>query len=107
MDVASREIVLQASSSPLIEQRGLIVPWGHGLIGHAAMGETVLVNDVRQDARFLPDAALERTAAELSLPLMVEDRVLGVLDIQSAGAGSFEPGDMSHCGYWPIRSLWR
>jgi len=95
VDVASREIVLQASSSPLIEQRGLIVPWGHGLIGHAALGETVLVNDVRQDARFLPDAALERTAAELSLPLMVEDRVLGVLDIQSAEAGSFEPGDMS------------
>jgi len=95
VDVESREIVLQASSSPPIEQRGLIVPWGHGLIGHAALGETVLVNDVRQDARFLPDAALERTAAELSLPLMVEDRVLGVLDIQSAEVGSFEPGDMS------------
>ncbi len=95
VDVESREIVLQASSSPLIEQRGLIVPWGHGLIGRAALGEIVLVNDVRQDARFLPDAALERTAAELSLPLMVEDRVLGVLDIQSAEVGSFEPGDMS------------
>jgi sigma-B regulation protein RsbU (phosphoserine phosphatase) len=95
VDATTREIMLQSSSSPLIQQRGLIVPWGHGLIGHAALGETVLANDVRRDSRFLRDTALEATAAELSLPLMVEDRVLGVLDVQRAEADSFSDGDIS------------
>ncbi|NLT74569.1 MAG: SpoIIE family protein phosphatase [Chloroflexi bacterium] len=95
VDREQREIVLEASSSQRVRQRGLIVPWGHGLIGHAARGETVLVNDVRQDPRFLSDAALDATVAELSLPVMVEDRVLGVLDLQSDRADVFGPADLA------------
>ncbi len=88
-------IELQASSSPQIQRRGLRVTWGVGLIGHAALGEVILANDVREDPRFLPDAALDRTAAELSLPLIVEDRVLGVLDLQSDQCYSFGEDEIS------------
>ncbi|MFO7698418.1 MAG: SpoIIE family protein phosphatase [Anaerolineae bacterium] len=94
-DIDSREIVLQSSSSASIQQRGMIIPWGHGLIGRAALGETALANNVRTDSRFLPDTALEATASELSLPLMVEDRVLGVLDLQSAEVNGFDTGDIA------------
>ncbi len=99
IDTESRQIRLQASSSQLIEQRGLNVPWGKGLIGHAAIGrQTILANDVREDPRFLADATLERTAAELALPLIVEDRVLGVLDLQSDRVAGFQEQDISILG---------
>ncbi len=88
-------IELQASSSPQFQKRGIVLAWGTGMIGHAALGDVVLANDVRQDPRFLPHAALERTAAELSLPLMVEDRVLGVLDLQSDRCDSFGEDQIS------------
>jgi phosphoserine phosphatase RsbU/P len=88
-------IELQASSSPLIQERGITLAWGTGLIGHAAQGEVILANDVRQDPRFLSHAALDQTAAELSLPLMVEDRVLGVLDLQSDQCDRFDEDEIS------------
>lgn len=88
-------IELQASSSPLIQERGITLAWGTGLIGHAAQGQVILANDVRKDPRFLPHAALDQTAAELSLPLMVEDRVLGVLDLQSDQRDAFGEDEIS------------
>jgi GAF domain-containing protein len=43
---------------------------------------------VRFDNPLLPD-----TRSEMALPLMVGDRVLGALDVQSVGAGAFSEGD--------------
>jgi len=95
VDPGQREVAFQASSSALIQQRGLIVPWGQGIIGHVARtGETLLANDVLHDEHFLPDSALEETRAELAVPLTAEQRIVGVLDLQGNQPGSFDKNDV-------------
>jgi phosphoserine phosphatase RsbU/P len=79
-----QEILFQASSNTLIQQRGTRIPWGQGIIGHAALtGQNLLVGDVLHDTRFLPDSALEETRAELAVPLKVGKRIVGILDVQN------------------------
>ncbi|HHX64734.1 MAG TPA: SpoIIE family protein phosphatase, partial [Chloroflexi bacterium] len=96
VDTAQQTVTLQASSSQLIRERGIHIPWGRGIIGHAAAtGKSILANDVRHDERFLVDAALERTLSELAIPLKVENRILGVLDLQSDRTNAFSEQDVS------------
>ncbi len=69
---------------------------GKGLIGWAAAeGDTALSNDVRVDDRYIELPSLSETRSEVSLPLRVEDRVLGVLDVQSDRVNAFQPDDVS------------
>jgi len=56
---------------------------------------TVIVNDTRDpSARHGFNALLPDTRAEIALPLLIGDRVIGVLDIQSAQAGFFTDEDL-------------
>jgi sigma-B regulation protein RsbU (phosphoserine phosphatase) len=90
-----QNLVFEASSSPTIQARGVVVSWGKGIIGHAARVGTIhLANDVRHDERFLPDGALEETRAEVAVPLKVEQRVLGILDVQSDRVDAFGEEDL-------------
>ncbi|HKW87741.1 MAG TPA: GAF domain-containing SpoIIE family protein phosphatase [Candidatus Acidoferrales bacterium] len=58
------------------------IPVGHGIIGAAAAtGQPVRVGDVSKDPRYLN--ALDEVRSELAVPLMVQNRVVGVLDIES------------------------
>ena len=55
---------------------------GEGVTGVAAQrGETLLVGDVTQDARYI--SALPQVRSELAVPLIIKNRVIGVLDIES------------------------
>ncbi len=55
--------------------------------------QTVIINDVRAAPHFLPNPLLPATRAELAAPLVVEDRVLGVLDVQSDTVNYFSDDD--------------
>ncbi|HEV3253389.1 MAG TPA: GAF domain-containing SpoIIE family protein phosphatase [Candidatus Acidoferrales bacterium] len=58
------------------------IPIGEGITGGAAAtGRAALVSDVRRDARYLN--ALDAVRSELAVPLLVQGKVIGVLDIQS------------------------
>ena len=73
----------------------LEVEIGQGLIGQAAAsGERVLVDDVQNDPRFRFIDALPETRSEVVLPLKIEGRVLGVLDVQSDQLQGFHPNDL-------------
>jgi phosphoserine phosphatase RsbU/P len=73
----------------------LEVEMGQGLIGQAAAeGERIVVEDVREDPRFRFIDVLPETRSEAVIPLKMEDRVLGVLDIQSDQAYAFHPNDL-------------
>jgi serine phosphatase RsbU (regulator of sigma subunit) len=55
-----------------------------------------LVNNVAEDPRYLAaigldayDAASTRTQAEIAIPLLMDDDVVGVLDVQSSNLGGF------------------
>ncbi|HSL29399.1 MAG TPA: GAF domain-containing protein [Anaerolineales bacterium] len=73
----------------------LEVEVGQGLIGQAAaLGEQIIVDDVRQDPRYRFIDSLPETRAEVVLPLKIGERVLGVLDIQSDQPNAFHPNDL-------------
>ena len=61
---------------------------GEGVVGAAAAArEPVFVPDVGRDPRFIPGAP--GVAAELALPLVHRDRLIGVLNIEAAHAAPF------------------
>lgn len=60
----------------------LRVPIGQGITGTAAAtGGPVRVGDTSSDARYI--AAIENVRSELAVPLMLQGKCIGVLDIQS------------------------
>ena len=65
-----------------MQPKSFEVPFGAGLIGSAAKQKRpIYAPDVSKDPRYIP--AVESTRSELSIPLMVRDEVVGVLDCQS------------------------
>ncbi|MEW5940290.1 MAG: GAF domain-containing protein, partial [Chloroflexota bacterium] len=68
---------------------------GQGLIGQAAQtGERQLSDDVQEDPRYRFIATLPETKSEVALPLKIEERVLGVLDVQGNQPEAFHPNDL-------------
>ncbi len=57
--------------------------------------EGVIVNDVRAAPDFLPNPLLPDTRAELAVPLIVGEQVLGVLDVQSDQVDRFTREDVA------------
>ena len=73
----------------------LEVEIGQGLIGEATLyGKQIVCDDVRADARYRFIDALPETKSEVVIPLKIEDRVLGVLDVQSNQPHAFHPNDL-------------
>jgi len=73
----------------------LDVEIGRGLIGEVAeSGERIVAADVRADDRFRFTDRLPETRSEAVIPLKIEDRILGVLDIQSNYVDAFHPNDL-------------
>ncbi len=73
----------------------LEVELGQGLIGEAAItGEQIVCDDVHSDARYRFIDSLPETRSEVVIPLKIEDRVLGVLDVQSNQLHAFHPNDL-------------
>jgi sigma-B regulation protein RsbU (phosphoserine phosphatase) len=86
---------LGASTSEALSRIADDIP-ADGMIGLAArQGQTVLANNVAEDPRYRRLGVLPLTRSEIALPLKVEDRVLGVLDVQSAEAETFTDEDLS------------
>ena len=62
--------------------RNLIIPFGEGITGAAAASRhAVVVNDVRNDSRYLP--ALDAVRSELAVPMFARGKLVGVIDVQS------------------------
>ncbi len=60
------------------------------LVARAArVRQGVLENDVRKTVDFLPNPLLPLTRAEMAVPLIVGDKLIGVLDLQSDKVGFF------------------
>ena len=64
------------------------VDLGHGLVGHAAKErESVLVRDTDDDERYV--SAVEGIRSEVAVPLILKDRVIGVVDLESERVAAF------------------
>ena len=61
---------------------------GVGVTGLAAqLRQTILINDVTQDPRYV--AAVPNVRSELAVPLTIKNRVIGVIDLEARDPGYF------------------
>jgi sigma-B regulation protein RsbU (phosphoserine phosphatase) len=61
---------------------------GEGLVGYSVLHkETVLVDDVSKDPRYI--AVLDDVRSELVIPLLTKDRCIGVFDLESPELAAF------------------
>lgn len=68
-------------------------PTTYGIAGRVARtGETALVNDVYADPHYVPH--LPDTCAQLTVPVVKEARVLGVVSLESSRSQGFSPDDV-------------
>ncbi len=76
-------------------REGRIIPLGErSIVARAARErDVVLVSDTRRSTDFLPHLLLPDTRSEMAVPLIIGDRLLGVLDVQSNQSGYFRPED--------------
>jgi len=67
-----------------------------GIVGYVTgLGEARIALDVGQDAVFFDNPDLPETRSELALPLIVGDRLVGALDVQSIQASAFNEEDIT------------
>jgi sigma-B regulation protein RsbU (phosphoserine phosphatase) len=75
-----------------VKERG-VMPLGMGICGLAAQrGEALLVPDVTKDLRYIN--MNPATRSELTVPLIIKDRVMGVLDLESTRKSFFSGGHL-------------
>ena len=78
-------------------------PRAQGLTGAAIeSGGTVVSNDVASDPRYLTNQ--ESTGSELIVPVFVEGKVVGTLDVEDEGTGAFADADETLSRPLPPRS---
>lgn len=71
----------------LQEERGL-VSWV------ARHGQPIVVNDVSAEERYHPLQTLPATASEMVVPIQIDGKTIGVLDVQSEQLGAFDRVDL-------------
>jgi serine phosphatase RsbU (regulator of sigma subunit)/putative methionine-R-sulfoxide reductase with GAF domain len=90
-----RASALARPGSPAAAQARTNVRIGEGMVGHVALtGQELVAGSVAEEPHYLYLETLPETQSEVALPLKVEQRVLGVLDIQSDQPGAFNDMDM-------------
>jgi serine phosphatase RsbU (regulator of sigma subunit)/putative methionine-R-sulfoxide reductase with GAF domain len=86
-----------ASLQPLCDSEQLLlhaIRLGDGMVGHVARhGREHYAPDVDQDQLYRPANCLPDTQSEITIPIKVENRVLGVLDVQSDRKNGFHEMD--------------
>ena len=95
VDEAGEWAVLRASTGEVGQE---LLRRGHRLgvgsrsvIGQAtATGEPVVIHDVETDPVHLRNELLPETRSEMALPLVVGERIIGALDVQSREANVFD-----------------
>lgn len=71
----------------------LSLKMGEGIIGHVALtGEPVISPDVRSDARYFN--AREETRSEMVAPIISNEEVIGVFDLESDQLNAYEDDDL-------------
>jgi GAF domain-containing protein len=86
-DQVGRRMVEQGWRIPLSRSDSLVAQAFRGRTG-------VISNEVESDPGFMPNPLLPETRSELAVPLLINQRVLGVLDVQSNIPNRFRDDDL-------------
>jgi PAS domain S-box-containing protein len=104
LDEETHQLIVHAGSGEVgrvLCERGhsILVGTKKSLVARAVRErETVLVNDTSLESDFMPNPLLPQTRSEMSVPLMIGDRVLGVLDVQDDQVNRFTQSDQDTFG---------
>ncbi len=89
------DLAVAATSEMSDQLVGTILPHGDGVTGWAIdHGEPVMVHDVTEDLRFIPEHPELPTLSELAVPLITEGRTIGVLDVSNERKAAFTLEDI-------------
>jgi len=99
LDDNSEYAILQAASSEggqrMLERGHRLQVGGQGIVGYAAAQKRPRIAlDTGADAVYFDNPDLPHTRSEAALPLIVRERVIGVLDVQSEKPQAFNPEDI-------------
>lgn len=83
---AGAEMKAQRHSIPLNSSTSLVAR-------AARSGEIVNVENVRETENWLPNPLLPETCAEMAVPIILEQQVIGVLDVQEDEVSALDEGD--------------
>ena len=73
-----------------------VVPLGVGMVGLAASrGTAIVVNDISESNIWLPNPNLPKTQAEVALPIILADEVIGVLDVHHHQLNGLSASDLA------------
>jgi len=90
MNDRTRELRIRFQIGHTSSVERLRIPVGKGVVGQVALTrQPVLLNDVHSSESYLEANANVRS--ELAVPLIVKNRLIGVMDIESEQAGYFRP----------------
>ncbi|MCA9933222.1 MAG: GAF domain-containing protein [Ardenticatenaceae bacterium] len=101
LDPTGERLVLTAGAGEIGKQmvnEGHAIPLSRrrSLVARAArQRDGVVVNDVRVNPDFLPNPLLPNTRAEMAVPMVAGDNLIGVLDVQAEQVEHFAAGDIS------------
>jgi GAF domain-containing protein/HAMP domain-containing protein len=100
VDDLGQNLILKAGTGTVGEvllARGHKMPIGEGsMVGRvAATGKSVVVSQTENSDIHKPNPLLPNTRCELTVPLLVGKRVLGVLDLQASQANAFSLGSLT------------
>jgi sigma-B regulation protein RsbU (phosphoserine phosphatase) len=97
-----RQIIYEAGSgarSQALKDYIINLDADEGLISWVARkGESVLAGDVSREPRFRPSPfPPQNTSSEMTIPLIYDNQVVGILDIQSDRLNAFDADDLFLC----------
>ncbi len=79
----------------VLRERGHRLPRGTGIVGHVVeTGQPFVTTNVHDVPFFARNPLLPNTTSELSVPIKIEERVVGALDIQLAPPDHLGPRDL-------------
>ena len=82
-----QQMVAEKRTIPLAQEQSLVAQAARSKKG-------VIENDVRSNPAFLPHPLLPKTRSEMAVPMLVGERVVGVLDVQAEDVGHFTSQDI-------------
>jgi signal transduction histidine kinase len=98
LDPISGDLVFKRGSDEVgtkLFEQGFRLPRGEGIVGHVAeTGIPFVTNNVNEVMFFYRNPLLPDTQSELAVPIKVEGKVVGVLDIQHASPHRLSDGDL-------------
>ncbi|MEN4010966.1 MAG: GAF domain-containing protein [Chloroflexota bacterium] len=100
VDPVQKTITHRASASQIIEKKRkkitLNIEYGDGIIGSvAATGNEIVAQQIQSESRFRPISGIEAVQSEVALPIKNDQRILGVLDLQSDDPNAFHKVDLT------------